>query len=144
MDVSELHPLSGTAILIVEDDDRAAADMSNLVRGAGGTVFRLARDGAAALQILSGSLPDGVLLNVGLVAGSGLHVARRLRELDLPFVVVSVFNRQDMASAELSNAPYFTTPYRREDVVRALVGVLEARRATKAAASPLHPLRDRS
>lgn len=67
-------------------------------------------------------------------------VARRLRELDLPFVVASTFNRHDIVSMELSAVPYFSKPCHATDVVGALIGELKARSRVNAVMSPLRPL----
>jgi DNA-binding response OmpR family regulator len=100
----------------------------------------LVADGDSALAILEESRPDAVLLNVGLATGRGMEVARRLRELDLPFVVASTFNRHDVVSIELSAVPYFSKPCRAREVVGALIEELKARRLVKAVISPLRPL----
>ena len=132
-------PFRGVAVLIVEDDERMANELSTLISDSGGSVLPLAADGAEALAILRDSRPDAVLLNVGLVAGRGMEVARRLRELDLPFVVASTFNRHDVVSAELSAVPYFSKPCQAKEVVGALIGALKAHRPARRVASPLAP-----
>lgn len=132
--------LDGVAVLIVEDDELMADELRTLILDGGGSVLPLAADVDRALTMLAESRPDAVLLNVGLGAGRGMDVARRLRELDLPFVVASVFNRHDIVSAELSAAPYFSKPCEAKEVIGALIEELKARRLMKAVASPLHPL----
>jgi DNA-binding response OmpR family regulator len=133
-------PFRGVAILIVEDDELLANELRTLILGGGGSVLPLAADGDTALTILEESRPDAVLLNVRLAAGRGIDVARRLRDLDLPFVVASVFNRHDVVSAELSAVPYFSKPCQAREVVGALIGELKAHRLVKAVTSPLRPL----
>lgn len=130
----------GVAVLIVEDDALMANELSALVSGGGGSVLPVAADGGTALTILDESRPDAVLLNVGLAAGRGMDVARRLRELDLPFVVASTFNRHDVVSTELSAVPYFSKPCQAKEVIGALIEELKARRLVKAVGSPLRPL----
>lgn len=133
-------PFCGVSVLIVEDDELVASELRTLVSGAGGSVLPLAVDGDTALTILEETRPDAVLLNVRLPGGKGMEVARRLRELDLPFVVASIFDRHDVVSAELRAVPYFSKPCQAREVVGALIGELRARRVVKAATSPLHPL----
>ena len=133
-------PFRGIAVLIVEDDALMASELGTLVSAGGGSVLPVAADGGTALTILDESRPDAVLLNVGLAAGRGMDVARRLRELDLPFVVASQFNRHDVVSSELSTVPYFSKPCQAREVIGALIEELKARRLVKAVGSPLHPL----
>ena len=70
---------------------------------------------------------DIALLNVGPAAGSGLDVARRLRELNLPFVVIGTYSH-DILSAELRDAPYLSKPCTADQIVGALAEQLQARR----------------
>ena len=134
------HPFFGVAVLIVEDDERVANELRTLILGGGGSVLPVAADGDTALKMLEENRPDAVLLNVRLAAGRGMDVARRLRQLDMPFVVATLFDRHDVVSADLSAVPYFSKPCRASDVIGALIGELEARRVAKAVISPLHPL----
>ena len=133
-------PFRGVAVLIVEDDELMANELKTLILGGGGSVSRLVADGDTALTILEESRPDAVLLNVRLAEGRGMEVARRLRELDLPFVVASTFDRHDIISAELSGVPYFSKPCQAKEVLGALIGALKAHRRVRVVASPLRPL----
>ena len=130
----------GVTVLIVDDDELMSNELKILISGGGGSVLPLAADGDTALKILQESRPDVVVLNVRLVAGGGMDVARLLRELDLPFVVASTFDRHDIISAELSAVPYFSKPCHAKEVVGALIGALEAHRRVRVVASPLRPL----
>ena len=130
----------GATVLIVEDDELMASELRTLISGGGGSVLPLATDGATALTILQESRPDVVLLNVRLAAGGGMEVARRLRKLDLPFVVASTFDRHDIVSTELSAVAYLSKPCQAREVTAALIGALKAHRRVRAVASPLRPL----
>ena len=126
MEGSGSRTLSGAAVLIVEDD-LAPTGMTALVEAAGGSVMALALDGRTALDILEQRRPDIALLNVGPAAGSGLDVARRLSELNLPFVVIGTYSH-DILSAELRDAPYLSKPCTADQIVGALAEQLQARR----------------
>jgi DNA-binding response OmpR family regulator len=130
----------GATVLIVEDDELIANELKTLILEGGGSVLGLVVDGDTALTILEESRPNAVLLNVQLAAGRGREVARRLRELDLPFVVASTFDRHDIVSAELSAVPYFSKPCQAKEVVGELIGALNTHRRMRVVASPLHPL----
>jgi CheY-like chemotaxis protein len=65
-------------ILVVDDNADAAESMGLLLRIAGHDV-RIAHDGVAGLAAAQESLPDVVLLDIGLPGIDGYEVARRMR-----------------------------------------------------------------
>jgi CheY-like chemotaxis protein len=69
---------SALRILLVEDHADTAESTAMILRHAGHEVF-IAADGLAALQQAAASVPDVVLLDLGLPGMNGWEVARRLR-----------------------------------------------------------------
>jgi len=67
------------AILIVDDNRDLAGSISLLLEAMGCDV-RVAYDGAEALSAAAQSLPDAVVLDIGLPFMSGFEVARKFRE----------------------------------------------------------------
>jgi CheY-like chemotaxis protein len=65
-------------VLVVEDDDMAAAALARLLQSWGCSV-RVAHDGAEAIRAAREEPPDTVLLDIRLPGMSGVEVARRLR-----------------------------------------------------------------
>jgi PAS domain S-box-containing protein len=65
-------------LLIVDDNQDAAKMLATLLRLKGQEV-RVAHDGAAALEMLSGERPDLVFLDLGMPGLDGYEVARRIR-----------------------------------------------------------------
>jgi two-component system, OmpR family, response regulator MprA len=65
--------------LLVVDDDRALRDVLRRALSLGGYDVRVADTGASALAEIAGSVPDAVVLDVGLPDLSGLEVCRLLR-----------------------------------------------------------------
>jgi len=65
--------------LLVVDDDRALRDVLRRALSLAGYEVRLTESGAGALSEISGSLPDAVVLDVGLPDIDGLEVCRLLR-----------------------------------------------------------------
>jgi CheY-like chemotaxis protein len=65
-------------VLVVEDDDTAAAVLARLLQSWGCSV-RVAHDGAEAIQAACEEPPDTVFLDIRLPGMSGVEVARRLR-----------------------------------------------------------------
>ena len=65
--------------LLVVDDDRALRDVLRRALTLAGYEVRLAKSGSEALSEVAGSVPDAVLLDVGLPDIDGLEVCRLLR-----------------------------------------------------------------
>jgi two-component system response regulator MprA len=65
--------------LLVVDDDRALRDVLRRALTLAGYDVRLAESGAGALAEVTGSVPDAVVLDVGLPDIDGLEVCRLLR-----------------------------------------------------------------
>ena len=70
--------LGGQRILVV-DDNRDAADTLSLLLETHGAATRVAYDGETALAALAESLPDAMLLDLGMPGMDGFEVARRTR-----------------------------------------------------------------
>jgi CheY-like chemotaxis protein len=66
-------------VLVVEDNEDAATSLGMLLRLYGYEV-ELASDGPSACQAILASLPDVVLLDIGLPKMDGWEVAKRIRE----------------------------------------------------------------
>jgi CheY-like chemotaxis protein len=71
---------TGPSILIVDDNEDAAAMLAEYVKSLGYRV-RTAHDGPAALKIAFDAPPDIALLDIGLPVMDGYELATRLREL---------------------------------------------------------------
>ena len=65
--------------LLVVDDDRALRDVLRRALTLAGYEVRLAEDGAGALSDVAGTVPDAVVLDIGLPDIDGLEVCRPLR-----------------------------------------------------------------
>ena len=63
------------------DDDRAVRDALRRALTLGGYEVTPAEDGEQALEQISNSVPDAVVLDIGLPGSDGLEVARRVRML---------------------------------------------------------------
>jgi PAS domain S-box-containing protein len=66
-------------ILIVDDNHDAADSLGMLLRHAGATI-EVVYDGFSALKTMDQSLPDVVLLDIGMPGLNGYELARRIRE----------------------------------------------------------------
>jgi CheY-like chemotaxis protein len=68
----------GRRVLVVDDNEDAAASLAALLRMSGYQVF-MAPNGREALRQASAHPPDVILLDIGLPDLDGCEVARRLR-----------------------------------------------------------------
>ncbi len=67
--------------VLVVDDDRAVRDALRRVLTLAGYELETADGGAEAIELVAASVPDAVVLDVGMPGLDGLEVCRRLRRL---------------------------------------------------------------
>lgn len=100
-------------ILIVEDEAIIALDLSMQLEDEGYECLGPARSPGEALDILEKTQPDFAVLDVNLDGTTSVEVARRLKEMDLPFVYVSGYGDRG-ALEEMPKAPLVQKPLRFE------------------------------
>ncbi len=102
-----LPPLR-TRVLIVDDNQDAAAMLAQLLQGFGLEVL-LAYDGPSALQIADAARPRIVLLDIGLPEMDGYEVARRLRTQSggRDLLLIALTGYSDAAARRCSQAAGF-------------------------------------
>jgi CheY-like chemotaxis protein len=98
---SEAHPLS---ILVVEDNRDSARTISFLLQLSGYEVA-VAHDGLEALQAAETSLPDVVLLDIGLPKMDGWQVAQALRQRPTPkqSLIIAITGYNDPVARQRSS-----------------------------------------
>ena len=114
----------GTAprrLMIVEDEALVAYDLKDMVEGMGHEVICLAATVDEALRRLDDAapLPHAVLLDANLRGRSAAPVARRLRQLGIPFLLSSGYSREYLERAGLV-APTLGKPCRALQLERSL------------------------
>ena len=100
--------MSIAAILIVEDENIVALDMKMRLESLGYRVMGVVDSGAAALEFLSSSVPDLILMDIKLKGNvDGIETARAVRErLNVPIIFVTAFtDEQTLERAKLAS-PY--------------------------------------
>jgi DNA-binding response OmpR family regulator len=119
-----------TRILLVEDDPRLAAMVSDYL-GAAGMRVSIAGAGEAALEVLAREAVDAVVLDLMLPGIDGLEVCRRLRALsgasaDVPVLMLTA--RGDAADRvvglELGADDYLPKPFEPRELLARLRAVL--------------------
>jgi DNA-binding response OmpR family regulator len=131
----------GERILLVEDDTRLAAMLSEYL-GQAGLHVTVASQGGAALQRLAGAEYDAIVLDLMLPDMDGLEVCRRLRtESDTPVLMLTA--RGDaidrIIGLELGADDYLPKPFEPRELLARLRAVL--RRGVRPRAAPEPPLR---
>ena len=90
--------------------------------------LHIARDGAQALQMLSGGLkPDVVILDLNLPEIDGLRMMERYHPVDVPIVVFSASRRESdkLLAKALGASEYIVKPTDLQAFREALFGIVE-------------------
>jgi two-component system, OmpR family, response regulator RegX3 len=120
---------TSTSVLLVEDED-SFIDALTLGLTREGFAVRVARDGAAALELFDVIQPDVVLLDVMLPHVSGIDVCRELRSRsDVPILLVTARSSEIdvVVGLEVGADDYITKPYRMRELVARMRAVLRRR-----------------
>ncbi|MBL8951972.1 MAG: PAS domain-containing protein [Myxococcaceae bacterium] len=118
---------AGQRVLIVDDNDDAAALLSELLSELGHET-QVASDGAAALALLADHKVDVAVIDIGLPGMSGLELAQTLRARlgsDAPrMVALTGFGTQDDRERCLAAgfAEHLTKPVDAEQLIRSVAG----------------------
>lgn len=123
-------------ILIVEDDDAIATGLSLNLRLAGLSPS-VVRDGEEALETITGSDLDLVLLDINLPRKNGLEVLSALRAQDelVPVIVLSARDGEfdKVAALRLGADDYVTKPFALAELLARIDAVLRRSAAVNAA-----------
>jgi CheY-like chemotaxis protein len=84
--------LLGRSVLIVEDELLVAWDIEQTLKAAGVRVLGPAASVGSALSLLSTQRPDAAILDLNLRGELVTPVARRLRDMGVPFVLSTAYN----------------------------------------------------
>jgi two-component system, OmpR family, copper resistance phosphate regulon response regulator CusR len=124
--------ITSPQILIVEDEPRIAAFLEKGLQK-NGYHTTIARDGEEATQIIHQRYFDLVLLDLDLPIKDGWAVLRDLRQMpqpDRPIVIVLTARADDgdrHNSLQLGAKDYVTKPFRFNDLLERVNGILRAR-----------------
>ena len=112
--------LSGRRILVVEDEFLIAVDVQDALTEFGCTVVGPAATADQALRIIAEAPPDAAVLDVRLANGDTAPVARVLHDRRVPFVVLTGYERRQVADPLLHAAPILPKPLQRSALCRTL------------------------
>jgi CheY-like chemotaxis protein len=84
--------LLGRTVLVVEDELMVALDIEQTLKAAGVRVLGPAASVSSALLLLNTQRPDAAILDLNLRGELVTPVARRLRDMGVPFVLSTAYN----------------------------------------------------
>lgn len=130
-------------LLIAEDDELLRDALQTQLTQAGHAVD-VAEDGQVALDMMTHSAYDALVLDLGLPKVDGLEVLRRLRER-LPALPVLVLTARDgvedrVAGLNAGADDYLTKPFSREELLARLQAILRRSRLPAYGPSPAEPV----
>jgi two-component system, OmpR family, response regulator MprA len=126
--LSEVDQLGGR-VLIVEDDIDIADVLRRSLRNEGYEV-KTSADGAEALDVAAGFVPDLVVLDLGLPGMDGVEVCRRLRsDGDVPILMLTArAETEDRVTGLDSGADdYLVKPFERQELLARIRALLRRR-----------------
>lgn len=118
--------MSNATILVVEDEPSVGEVVSLYLKRAGYQVL-VARDGQAALGLLSQQLPDLVVLDLMLPKVDGLEITRWLRaQGDTPIIMLTARGGEAdrIAGLEMGADDYVVKPFSPQELVSRVRAVL--------------------
>ena len=117
-------PQEGPSVLIVDDNEDAAAMLAEYVASLGYRV-RTAHDGPAALKAVVEASPDMALLDIGLPVMDGYELASRLRQAPAPPKLIAVTGYGQAADRERTRQSGFDAHLVKPVDLDALADLLE-------------------
>jgi DNA-binding response OmpR family regulator len=101
--------LRGKRILIVEDEFVTGELLRCCVERKGGIPIGPASTGASAIDLVCRERPHAAVLDVSLLDGSSVQVARQLETCGVPYAVLTGHAAESLPT-ELQAAPYLEKP----------------------------------
>jgi CheY-like chemotaxis protein len=126
MSGTETNPLSGTRVLVVEDEYYLADDLSRALSSAGADIVGPVGTLAEAERKVSEGVFDCAVLDMNLRGNFAYSVAERLGVAGVPFVVATGYNQSSLPEA-FAEVPRVEKPFAPRDVVDLLVRIRENR-----------------
>jgi ActR/RegA family two-component response regulator len=117
--MSDEMPLSGCAVLILEDDYYLAEDAREALEQAGADVLGPYSRVEEALGSLEKDLPQYAVLDLNLGAGPNFEVVRTLKMQGVPTLLVTGYDAH-IIPADLASTPCLQKPISMADLVSAV------------------------
>jgi CheY-like chemotaxis protein len=111
-------------ILLVEDNLIIALDAEDMLRSFGVKTVRLASGLAEALRAIDENPPDAALLDVNLGGDTSYEVAKRLKELAIPFVFATGYREEIAFPEPFQDVRRLRKPYSAEELREVIDGLV--------------------
>ncbi len=114
--------------MVLEDEVFVSSMLEMILQEQGWSVGGPFRTNRVALNYLESARPDAALIDFNIADGTSAATATRLRELGIPFVVVSGYPKSMARSEDLRVAEWLDKPFSEDAVLRSLTQALEQTR----------------
>jgi two-component SAPR family response regulator len=115
-------------VMVLEDEVFVSSMLEMILQEQGWSVGGPFRSNRVALDYLEKARPDAALIDFNIADGTSAATATRLRELGIPFVVVSGYPKSMARSEDLRFAEWLDKPFSEDAVLRSLSQALEQAR----------------
>lgn len=115
-----LEPISclpSLRVVVVEDESTIALVIEDMLSDAGCTIVGQASTVTEAINLIERERPDAVTLDGNLHGELSGAVARRCRELDVRFLVVTGYQDRLLGDPDLASAPRLLKPFTAETLL---------------------------
>ncbi len=114
-------PRPNLTVLIVEDEALIALDIEMMVEDNGYGVLGPVSSVDKAMKLLENHKPDVGLLDANLNGETIAPVARRLRDLKVPFLLISAYDNVDFLESDaLTNVENIGKPFNEDGLLSSL------------------------
>jgi two-component SAPR family response regulator len=114
--------------MVLEDEVFVSSMLEMILQDQGWSVCGPFRTNRVALDYLQSARPDAALIDFNIADGTSAATAARLRELGIPFVVVSGYPKSMARSEDLRIAEWLDKPFSEDALLRSLTQALEQTR----------------
>jgi DNA-binding NarL/FixJ family response regulator len=136
--------MSGTKILIIEDEPAIAVDIAINLENCGYDIMDVLHSAEDGLEFLMGNRPDLIMLDINLEGEmSGIDLARIIdKEYGIPFIYLTSYADDDTINkaADTFPASYLVKPFKEQDLAPAVKIALMRKAGNKISRIPTLPL----
>ncbi len=118
-----------SVVMVLEDEIFVSSLLELILQDQGWLVGGPFRTNRLALDYLEMSRPDVALIDFNIADGNSSQTAARLRELGIPFVVVSGYPKSMARGEDLSVAEWLEKPFSEDQLIDSLTRALAQRGA---------------
>lgn len=118
------QPLSGLAVLLLEDNMIVALTVENFLNDLGARRIWTASYVESASDILDRETIEIAILDINIGEDTRLDLARRLRAESIPFFFASGYGEDEGLGADLAGSLIVRKPYGKRDLQKAIITVL--------------------